>query len=316
MLASYMRCSFISLVLWLASFPLLAMQVSSGTLHHIEQFPSEFVTPKDVYIWLPEQYNRNKQYSVLYMHDAQMLFDANTTWNKQEWQVDEVAGRLMHEGKVDDFIVVASTNGDFREQGKRMNEYFPQKPFNALTEKQQQNLLSQTRDSGKKLFVGPVVSDQYLKFLVQELKPYIDKTFSVRTGPEHTAVMGSSMGGLISLYAISEYPEVFGAAACISTHWPGALPKAVNPIPDVFFSYMQQHLPNPKSHRLYFSLGTETLDKHYPPLQLKADAIMKSKGFSSQNWQTHLFEGDAHDETSWAKRLHMPILFLFGKESI
>lgn len=314
MKASHLLVFVTSIILWLVSTLLYAMQVSTGTLHHIEKFPSAFVDAKDVYIWLPEGYNREKQYAVLYMHDAQMLFDATVTWNKQEWQVDEVAGKLMREGKVKDFIVVASTNGDYNNQGKRMNEYFPQKPFANLSASQQQGVLRQTRGDGKKLFVGPITSDNYLKFLVQELKPYIDKTFSVKANPENTAVMGASMGGLISLYAISEYPQVFGAAACISTHWPGAIPKEDNPIPQTFFSYMQTHLPGPNTHKIYFSLGTETLDKYYRPLQAEVDNIMSSKGYSQKHWQTRLFAGDAHDEESWAKRLHMPMIFLFGKE--
>lgn len=291
---------------------LFAMQVSSGSLHHIEQFPSKFVDAKDVYIWLPESYNQNKQYAVLYMHDAQMLFDAKTTWNKQEWQVDEVASKLIHQNKVEPFIVVASTNGDFRGKGKRMNEYFPSKPFFKLPKKQQQSVLNQRRENGEKLFVGGIESDNYLKFLVKELKPYIDRTFSVKADLANTAIMGSSMGGLISLYAISEYPNIFGAAACISTHWPGALPIENNPLPQVIFEYMRTHLPSSESHKIYFALGTETLDKHYPPLQIEADKIMREKGYSHKNWQTNLFKGDAHDEVSWAKRLPNAMIFLFG----
>ena len=75
-------------------------------------------------VWLPEGYSTNKKYAVLYMHDGQMLYDANTSWNKQSWDVDDVATKLMHEGKVKDFIVVGIWNG-----GKtRHSDYFPQKP--------------------------------------------------------------------------------------------------------------------------------------------------------------------------------------------
>ncbi|UAA38247.1 alpha/beta hydrolase [Paraneptunicella aestuarii] len=294
-----------------------AMLVSTGSLHQIERFPSKYVDDKDVFVWLPDSYSNKKTYSVLYMHDGQMLFDASTTWNKQEWGVDEVAGQLIASGKVTDFIVVGVTNGDFRDKGKRMDEYFPQKPFQALSAAQQTEVLSIERVPGSKMFAGRIESDNYLKFLVQELKPYIDKTFSVKTDAKHTAIMGSSMGGLISMYAISEYPDVFGAAACISTHWPGAIPSAVsgkaNPVPQAFFDYMAAHLPDPSNHRLYFDLGTETLDQYYPELQKQADKVIQQRGYSDANWTTQVFKGAAHDEISWNARLHVPLMFLFGK---
>ena len=296
------------------SFAGFAMQVSTGSLHHIEKFPSNYVDAKDVFVWLPDSYRHSKRYAVLYMHDGQMLFDASTTWNKQEWGVDEVAGKLINEGVVKEFIVVGTSNGDLYGKGKRMDEYFPQKPFEALSKQQRTKILSLRRNEKTKMFAGKIESDNYLKFLVEELKPYIENTYSVYTDPANTAVMGSSMGGLISMYAISEYPNVFGAAACLSTHWPGAFPMDNSPIPQAFFDYMQQHLPAPENHRLYFDLGTETLDQHYPPLQKQADKIIRAKGYNAENWQTRIFNGAAHDENSWQERLHIPLLFLFGEK--
>ncbi|MEO0687125.1 MAG: esterase-like activity of phytase family protein, partial [Cyanobacteria bacterium J06649_11] len=85
--------------------------------------------------------------------------------------------------------------------------------------------------------------DNYLKFIVEELKPIIDKKYAVHTDRSHTFVMGSSMGGLMSMYAISEYPNIFGGAACISTHWVGAMPMDNNPFPEAIFSYMESNFP-------------------------------------------------------------------------
>lgn len=297
----------------------IAMQVASGSLLRIEKFPSEFVMPKDVFIWLPAHYNSQRKFAVLYMHDAQMLFDATTTWNKQEWQVDEVASTLMKTGKTKDFIVVAATNGDYFGENRRANEYFPQGALQYLSKDEQQTLLAQQRNGGQTFFAeGGIESDNYLKFLTQELKPYIDQTFSVHKNAANTAVMGSSMGGLISWYALSQYPDVFGSAACLSTHWPGAIPHTDNPVPNAFAAYLRDHLPKPKpdvspSHRIYFSLGTETLDQYYPPLQKNIDKLMTELGYSEPNWRTDLFPGDAHNETSWAKRLPVAMEFLFRK---
>jgi enterochelin esterase-like enzyme len=118
------------------------------------------------------------------------------------------------------------------------------------------------------------------------------------------------MGGLISMYAICEYPQVFGGAACLSTHWPGIFAMEGNPIPGAFVDYMRQHLPDPKTHKIYFDYGDQTLDAMYPPLQKKVDEVMRAKGFSKKNWVTKAFPGDDHSEKSWSKRLGIPLLFL------
>ena len=121
------------------------------------------------------------------------------------------------------------------------------------------------------------------------------------------------MGGLISMYAICEYPKVFGGAACMSTHWPGIFSMEGNPIPDAFINYLKTKLPDPKKHKIYFDYGTATLDALYPPLQQKADEVMKEKGFTGKNWITKEFPGEDHSEKAWHKRLHIPLTFLLGK---
>jgi predicted alpha/beta superfamily hydrolase len=290
-------------------------QVSQGTLRTINQFKSAYIAARDIHIWLPDNYTNEvkagKKFSVLYMHDGQMLFDATQSWNKQEWGVDEISAELIAKQKTKNFIVVGINNG-----GKQLRhaEYFPQKPFAALTPLQQTTLYQDERAPGELLFGGfKVQSDDYLKFLVTELKPYVDNNFAVLTDKENTVVMGSSMGGLISLYAISEYPDVFGGAACLSTHWPGAFTFKDNPIPAVFFQYLQKNLPDPTSHKLYFDHGTKTLDAAYPNLQKQVDLIVKQQGYLPENWQSKVFINAAHDEVSWQRRLHIPIMFLLAR---
>ena len=282
-------------------------QVASGRIERLQDFASQYVPARNVDIWLPPGYSDKQKYAVLYMQDGQMLFDADITWNKQEWRADEVAAHLMAEGKVRPFIIVGVHNA-----GKlRHSEYFPQRPFESLPEPVRQQLLGSGGMGRESLFSEPVNSDAYLKFLVEELKPYVDRHYSVATGAADTALMGSSMGGLISLYAISEYPEVFGAAAGLSTHWPGVAPSDDNPVPATFFAYMQEHLPDPASHRIYFDYGTATLDAFYPPLQARADKVMREKGYNASNWQTLKFEDAEHSEKAWAERLQIPMQFLF-----
>ncbi len=150
-----------------------------------------------------------------------------------------------------------------------------------------------------------IVSDDYLKFLVNELKPFIDKTYQTQPDRESTFVIGSSMGGMISDYAIAEYPNVFGGAACLSTHWPlgdGAV-----------ITWYKDHWPAAGVHRIYFDHGTETLDAQYEPYQLNMDEVMRSKGYrSGEDWISRRFDGADHSPRAWRERLHIPLIFLLG----
>lgn len=284
-------------------------KVVSGTIERIENFQSIFVGTRNVDIWLPEGCRTNKKYAVLYMHDGQMLFDATTTWNYQSWDADDVAAKLMQEGKVRNFIIVGIWN-----IGKtRHADYFPQKPFESLAPEQKDFISKQLQAVGQPNEVFQPVSDNYLKFLVTELKPFIDKKYKVYTDRKHTFIAGSSMGGLISMYAICEYPNIFGGAACISTHWPGIFSMENNPIPDSFVDYLKKNLPDPKNHKIYFDYGDQTLDTMYPPLQKKVDELMKTKGFTTNNWKTQFFPGKDHSEKSWNERLNIPLEFLLEK---
>ncbi|APD07953.1 hypothetical protein UJ101_02454 [Flavobacteriaceae bacterium UJ101] len=286
-------------------------QTSFGTIDRIENFSSNFFAPRTIDIWLPDQYTPNKKYAVLYMHDGQMLYDATKTWNKQEWGVDEVMEELMNQKKIEDCIVV----GIWNNSKTRHSDYFPQKPFEYLLKSYRDSLLHKVqRDHETNLFSINVRSDDYLKFLVQELKPYIDQHYSTKKEKENTFIMGSSMGGLISMYAICEYPEIFSGAACLSTHWVGTFTDKNNPIPHQFITYLDNNLPNPDTHKLYFDYGTETLDALYEPFQLQVDSIMRKHHFTNKNWKTSKFEGHDHSENAWKSRLDQPLLFLLSND--
>ncbi|MFZ5841723.1 MAG: alpha/beta hydrolase [Pseudomonadota bacterium] len=280
-------------------------KVIAGTVQRLAQFESAEVPARHVDVWLPPGYPAAAPYAVLYMHDGQMLFDGSQSWNQQEWRVDEVAASLQAAGKVRPFIVVGVWNaGPYRRP-----EYFPQKAFALLAPTDQQSLLqAHSQVAGKTV---AVYSDRYLRFLVNELKPQIEHRFAVSGKAADTFIMGSSMGGLISLYAVAEYPAVFGGAACLSTHWPGTLPDfAGNPVPAVFFRYIEQYFPVAGRHRIYFDYGTETLDASYAIHQQVVDRLLQQKGYSPLDWQTRAFPGADHSEQAWAARLAEPLQFL------
>ena len=297
---------YLVLLLFNLSFSQNIPKVTSGSIERIENFKSKYVSSRNIDVWLPDNYSDKKKYNVLYMHDGQMLFDAETTWNKQAWEVDETVSKLILENKIQDVIVVGIWNGG----QTRHLDYFPQKPFESLQIDQQDSIYKANRSNGHSVFSGKINSDNYLKFIVKELKPLIDKKYSVYKDSNHTFISGSSMGGLISLYAICEYPKVFGGAACLSTHWPGIFTVKDNPIPNAFYNYLEKKLPNSNTHKIYFDYGTATLDALYETLQPKVDAIMVKKGFTNDNWITKKFDGDDHSEKSWKNRFHFSLEFL------
>ena len=273
-----------------------------GNLVHYPDFPTELIPPRPVDVWLPEGYDSASadRYPVIYMHDGQFLFDqgqspfVGTDWL---WDVDRTMTRLAGEGEIRPAIVVSVWMND-KTKPSRGAEYMPQK---FLTDEIRQRLIRNRPDLAGLEFT----SDNYLKFLVEELKPFIDETYRTRPGREDTFVIGSSMGGLISAYAIAEYPEVFGGAACMSTDW--------NIAQGAFAGWLGDHLPDAGSHRVYFDHGTETYDASYGPYQLEMDALMRNKGYrDGEDWITRRFEGADHSPRAWRERFHIPLKFLLS----
>jgi len=284
------------------------VHVSAGTIVDLGILQSKYADPRRVVVWLPSAYRpRGEKYAVLYMHDGQNLFDKATAGYGKEWEVDEHLDRLIRERKVRPTIVVGIWNTP-----KRLREYVPSKAFATLPAAYMERV--------RGLYQGDPLSDGYLKFLVRELKPMVDRRFNVRTERTNTVVMGSSMGGLISLYAIDEYPQVFGGAGMVSTHWPLFLPtegkKTISDeeyqiVSSAFERYLRPALPDPGTHKLYFDHGSETLDAAYDRYQKRVDAVVAKRGYrQGVNWLTRSFPGQAHDEISWASRVDIPLQFL------
>lgn len=269
----------------------------TGTVETIRDFPSDFVSARNIEIWLPPAYRSDYDgYPVIYMHDGQNVFNPETSYNGNDWMVDEVMTRLIENDEVPPAIIVAVWNSG----NTRFSEYMPQKPDSVMNSAAVQERVR--GDTG-----SPIISDQYLQFLTSELKPHIDSVYATKADPDHTYIMGSSMGGLISLYALAQYPEIFGGAACLSTHW------VVPELGDAFMSYLPEGLPEPGNHRIYFDHGSEGLDSQYGPAQKKADKIMREAGYQMEkNWITRRFEGHDHKEQYWAKRVEIPLKFLLS----
>jgi len=275
-----------------------------GVIKEYPNFKSKYVDSRNIDIWLPPSYETspNKKYPVLYMHDGQVLFKKGRGFSGEEWEVDEMMTKLIAENKIKETIVVGIWN-----TSKRFRDYQPTKPFNNLEAKHKT-----LRDSIDTEYNGGPLADKYLKFIVEELKPFVDAEFKTLSDKENTFMLGSSMGGLISIYAMAEYPNVFESVACLSTHFPVSL-KQNNPIiPKLIIDYLKDNLPNGENNRIYFDYGTKTLDAWYEPYQQQMDAVMKDIGYNDSNWSTQKFEGAKHSEVSWRERLDIPLIFLLG----
>lgn len=259
-----------------------------GTLYRYADFTSQFVDPRHVDVWLPPGYAEYPElrYPVLYMHDGQNLFDPRSSFAGVDWGIDEVMQHLTVEHNIRPAIVVALWNTP-----KRFREYMPARPLRA-----------RMRAKGQ----GELLSDAYLKFITSEIKPLIDATYRTQPDVAHTSTMGSSMGALISIYALCEYPQIFGRAGCVSIPW------MVNG--GILIEWLRSALPAPDSHRIYYDHGTAGQDAAYEPYQVRADAVMRAAGYQEgKDWVTGRFAGADHSERAWRERVHVPLHFLLGE---
>ncbi|MCB2154710.1 hypothetical protein KQI84_07460 [bacterium] len=246
-----------------------------GKLMYWLNMESKYLKPdRHVAIWLPPSYETEpeRRYPVLYMHDGQNVFEPRTSTAGVDWGADEKIAQLAGEGIMPEMIVVASFC-----TYDRMNEYSP-------------------------YALGPL----YAKFMVEELKPRVDAEFRTLPDREHTAVMGSSMGGLISLYIGWKHSDTFSAAGCLSTHYPWENGLIIQEI--------QESGYYPTDVKLYFDYGTEGIDSEYAAYQAKMTALLESWGWTQpEDFMVYVAEGANHSEADWRARLQIPLTYLFGE---
>jgi predicted alpha/beta superfamily hydrolase len=226
-------------------------------------------------IYLPPGYaSTDKRYPVLYMHDGQNLFDDATSY-VGEWKVDETLDALAREGKLE-LIVVGIDNG----QEKRMNE------LNAW-------------DNPR---FGAGEGRQYMDFIVKTVKPLIDSTYRTLPDRDNTAVMGSSMGGLISHYAINQYPGVFSKAGVFSpAYW--TAPAS--------YEFVASK-PAPKDARIYMLMGAEEGDSMVPDVKRMAE-VLRASGHPAERTVLKIVPGAHHNEGFWSKEFREAVLWMFAR---
>ena len=245
----------------------------TGTVKYHRQMTGEGIKPRDVIVWLPPSYTKatEQRYPVLYMHDGQNVFDPATSFLGVDWQVDETADRLIREGKMQEIIVVGIYN---------------------------------TTDRGEDYSDTPK-GRAYLKFIVERLKPFIDNAYRTMPEREHTAVMGSSMGGLISFLLVWNYPQVFSQAACLS---PAFAYGHINAV-----SMVENHSATNKSIRIYMDNGGVGLDSQLQPGCEAMLRALQADGFKlGENLEWYRDPEAEHNEPAWARRVWRPLVFMYG----
>lgn len=232
---------------------------------------------RQIRIYLPPNYtNSDKRYPVLYMHDAQNLFDDATSF-VGEWGVDETLNKLAREGKLE-LIVVGIDNGE----SKRMNELNP----------------------WPNLEFSPPEGKQYTEFIVKVVKPYIDQHYRSKPDRANTAIMGSSMGGLISHYAINQFPEVFSKAGIYSpSYW----------ISNQAIEFIAKH-PASKDARLYIATGEKEGGTQVADAQRSYDELLKV-GHPRENLSFKIVKGAEHNEKFWRSDFENAVLWLFAGDA-
>jgi len=229
---------------------------------------------RKIRIYLPPDYSTsNKSYPVMYMHDGQNLFDDNTSY-AGEWEVDETLNKLFKEKGFGIIVIGIDNDGE-----KRMDEYSPWK-------------------IGK---YGGGEGDVYVEFIVKTLKPYVDKKY--RTQSENTAIMGSSMGGLISHYAGLKYPDVFSKIGVFSpSFW----------LSDLCYDFAINHSDNHKT-KMYFLAGDSESETMVSNLD-KMIELMKTNGFNKENINSKIVIDGQHNEKLWRDNFEEAILWLFKEQ--
>lgn len=260
---------------------------ATGDLRRHAAFASAHVPARDVLVWLPPGYEREakRRYPVVYFHDGQNVFDAATSFIGVEWGADEAATRLIAERRMRPAILVAVPNSP-----ARMEEY------TRATDRQ-------GRGGG---------SPAYQRFLLEELKPFIDRTYRTRPGPDDTAVIGSSLGGLASLDLGLDHPEVFGRIGSVSTSVWWADREILRRVaagkgarPRIWLDIGTAEGPPPQPG----AADTRTADQ-----RALRDALLARGWRPGVDLHYEEVEGAAHNERAWAARLDRILEWLLPAE--
>jgi predicted alpha/beta superfamily hydrolase len=265
-------------------------------------FPSSHVPARNIDVWLPPNLDQDSEMRcpVIYMHDGQNLFYPEESFIGVDWGIDKAVRGLIDRKEIRPPIVVGIWN-----TANRVGEYMPELAL--PTQEDREQTASRIKSFPMEISYQ-LAGESYLKFIVKELKPWIDLNYPTLPGQPYTSIMGSSMGGLISLYALCRYPNVFFGAGCLSAAWDIA---TVSLLP-----YFESALPDPSTHRIYMDMGGREFsdpeqDHQLQEIQSAFDHLARRAGYRDNHSLLSLtFPNHEHSELFWRARVDIPIQFL------
>lgn len=280
-----------------------------GRFVEIPQMTPPGLPAQRLTIWLPPGYDRTaRRYPVLYMHDGHNLFDlAHSNFNKI-WAADKAMLQAMRHG-IDAHIIV----GIWAPGADRYRQYLPQ-----FAAERAEGALAQ--GIAQLAAAKPILSARYLEWLADELKPWVDRHYRTRSGAVDTAIAGSSMGGLMSCYAIVERPDIYGRAACVSAHWPMIFPGPEDAsraaASAIWTQWLAAKLGPANGRRVWMDHGTATLDQYYAPYQAVVDQQFLAAGWQrGSEWRSEVYVGAEHEENAWRDRLLAILIWLLAPQA-
>lgn len=278
-------------------------RVTFGRLESWEGFDFGSLLPRRISVWLPPApyWDGQKRLPVWYIHDGQNLWDPLRGYGGQTWNLDSLMEWALSQGRMEPCVLVALDN-----TRQRFQDYLPPPCWEGLT--------PQEKDSLRLERAGDPQGDTYARWLVRVLQPWVTLQYPVDLNLSRHYLMGASMGGLISSYTAVGWPEHFGGAACLSTHWPLSLQRNRLDYSEPYRQWLIQNLTKKPSiisnsnfkenlHSLYMDHGDQTLDAFYPPHQEAFDTELHQKGLPPGiRYRSLAFPGTAHTEMDWSKR--------------
>ena len=295
---------------WAAFAPAAALHAQdTGRFVEIGPQAVSWLPDQQLTIWLPPGYDESdRRYPVLYMHDGHNLFDPEKASYGKVWAADKAVLQLVQQGVIEPHIIV----GIWAPGHGRYRQYMPYPIAKATSG----DLLKSVEDMADR---RSLMSRRYLGWLADELKPRIDAEYRTLTGPEHTTIAGSSMGGIMSCWAIAERPDIYGRAACVSSHWPIADPDVADAnraqVLAIWRTYLTMKLGLADGRKVWMDHGTATLDQYYAPYQEAIDESFKDAGWRRDiDFKTSVYQGAEHDEIAWAARLPEILTWLLTEQ--
>jgi predicted alpha/beta superfamily hydrolase len=241
--------------------------------------------------WSPEEETSH----LLIAHDGQNVFDHRTATRHRTWKMAQSAIHVSAELGITPPAIIGVFHGTSKENPwGRLKDLAPQDPF--------QNGIRPPAGVAPAVAPEELMGNAYLHQITNDIAPTIASELGLSLDLLDKAVIGSSMGGLASLYALGKRPDFFSTALALSTHWIAGGVQLVDALIDL--------LPAPDSHKVWMSHGTRGHDAKYGPLQRHADERMKSAGWTlNKDFRTHVYRKSGHNERSWARYLDQPMKF-------